>query len=972
MVLRTYVGRIMCMEQGRNERAGETGDPQENPVTSEIVQHEMTPTGIEPRSPWWDDKRSDRLITAAPASEQKSEDPDLGTERRLRSSVDVFSIKQDCLYHGGETSVRKETKKEVKHLNRGDVWGEIVHVRAVCVADFVAAEAKYHKQCRLLFASPGRGRPEDKCKAFAFTKLCAYMDSAEEPQFILSDLVETMKNFNTNNPNSVCTTKYLKEKLNVHYGNSVFIIELPGKLSIVNLKGSASSILHDKWFLDKKKTEEEKNIRIVETAADIIRRDIRSLVLETKIYPAMECLDSGQLPETLKTFLNRVNQGEVVERKNTAIGDAKCLHVAPVFTYHLQFLALVYIFTGIINRDSCKKGYIQYAFDNADFNIRTLIGHGTFHSMGGERFTTSAQNQESNAVNRLLYLPSTDTIAARGKLQVDCYKKSALPGLKGINIRELVTVSDATARSVKNAIAPDVLWSSARRIEESSAPSWNGFMRSCIHTGEISCSITAIEAVPFIYLDLSNRSTIYTALLFAVEECKYYNQGSRIVTFDQPLYAKASEIIAASPPGELDSVTLRLDRFHLLVSFMGSIGFIMSGSGIEELWILMLNIQEHSPWDVDCLRSLASGVVGDDSINCDQAEYVGLDAVKRIIGSNFGEVKLTQKNRVKPLSAVARSILIRDDVVEVNFHQLFMQIVCVMKTENDLKHYISYELSPRPPALFDEVAMRKTVKSAFLQLFSYTIPEENSTNDPRRIVIDGGHLLHALERLITLLSRHFETAGIEVCNSEGDADTLIVKRALELASVGNNVTVVASDTDTPRPPLVMLLARATDDMELRVLSPAKKVYFSVMQLLVVTHNLLSLEKCKKKAWRILQRPYVRNATKVFNSLESTKEEHTCSIAKEPVAAAFELATLPPTNATSAEHSLRTYYHHLSLRCAWFPVVVRQTVATECECRRARLACSTMSGHRRGGSCMNIKIQDFHGSDDEDDPEEATL
>ncbi|KAJ8895909.1 hypothetical protein PR048_001249 [Dryococelus australis] len=31
----------------------------------------------------------------------------------------------------------------------------------------------------------------------------------------------------------------------------------------------------------------------------------------------------------------------------------------------------------------------------------------------------------------------------------------------------------------------------------------------------------------------------------------------------------------------------------------------------------------------------------------------------------------------------------------------------------------------------------------------------------------------------------------------------------------------------------------------------------------------------------------------------------------------------------------------------------------------------MCGHCSGGSCMNIKIQDFHGSDDDDDPEKAT-
>ncbi|KAJ8867077.1 hypothetical protein PR048_032939 [Dryococelus australis] len=270
--------------------------------------------------------------------------------------------------------------------------------------------------------------------------------------------------------------------------------------------------------------------------------------------------------------------------------------------------------------------------------------------------------------------------------------------------------------------------------------------------------------------------------------------------------------------------------------------------------VLLSWLKEHSPWEVDCLRSLASDVEND-SINCGQAKYVDLGAIKRIIGSTFGEVKLMQKNSVKPLSEVARSILIRDDALELNSHQLFMWIVYVMKTQNDLKHYLS------------------------------------------------------------------------------DADTLIVKRALELVSVGNNVTVVASVTDIA----VMLLARATDDIELRVLSPGTdtkcdKVYNvrgiqekiweskdSVLFCRAVTGcdtTSASLGKGKKKAWKILQRPGMRNVTKVFNNPESMKEEvcaagekviqYTRSIAKQPVAAAFELATLPPS-AACAEHSLLTYY-----------------------------------------------------------------
>ncbi|KAJ8868211.1 hypothetical protein PR048_032020 [Dryococelus australis] len=166
-----------------------------------------------------------------------------------------------------------------------------------------------------------------------------------------------------------------------------------------------------------------------------------------------------------------------------------------------------------------------------------------------------------------------------------------------------------------------------------------------------------------------------------------------------------------------------------------------------------------------------------------------------------------------------------------------------------------YELSPRPPALFDEVVMRKTVKSAVLHLFSYTTPEENPTNDPR------------------IIGKFKKRSG-----------------------------------------------------------RAKIVSFPVVQLLVE----------------------------------------------------------PPTSAACAEHSLRAYYQGWKLAGGFLvPILTSQAPAPESllslvscgcktdrgyryECRRAGLACSTMCGHCRGGSCMNIKVQYFHGSDNEDDPEEATL
>ena len=58
-----------------------------------------------------------------------------------------------------------------------------------------------------------------------------------------------------------------------------------------------------------------------------------------------------------------------------------------------------------------------------------------------------------------------------------------------------------------------------------------------------------------------------------------------MVTFGQPLYAKAREIVAAAPDDSpLKSLFIRLGGFHLLMSFLSAIGFIMAGSGLEELY----------------------------------------------------------------------------------------------------------------------------------------------------------------------------------------------------------------------------------------------------------------------------------------------------------------------------------------------------------------------------------------------------
>lgn len=542
-----------------------------------------------------------------------------------------------------------------------------------------------------------------------------------------------------------------------------------------------------------------------------------------------------------------------------------------------------------------------------------------------------------------------------------------------------------------------------------SPPSWNGFMRVVHNTGEVRSSSTSVEALPFINLNASDLSALYTALTYAQEECKRVGQKNCVVTFDQPLFAKASDIVEAVSP-VMDNIILRLGGFHMLMSFLGCIGYTMSGSGLEELWsevyakasivhmmsghaysralrahlltekvlvslllestaaaqdlkdvirslhegalhgefaaddladsdallrlhtalaerkkqvskssrtsklwvqylqqieivrlfiraertgnwnlhlhavkemlpyfhaaghfayakyshlyvqkmedlclklseeeqvkfvhdsmfavwrhterpeswggvwsdmsieqdlmrafkvhggmihgrgvtdsalayfvlafpacldlcktlekftgktassseqhvdlrdsrrsadsrhaaLFMEWLEQRSPWEAaDELYSLSSGAKGGSTINCEMALEVGRTLAQNMQGC-FGNIKLSRKNRVLPLSTVTRSVTIREEVIPVDTRQLFNRLVWVIQNrEGDLIESLKYELAPRPPALFDDVSLRKTAKSALMTLFSSS-PAPDKIPEDCNITVDGGHLLHAV------------------------------------------------------------------------------------------------------------------------------------------------------------------------------------------------------------------------------------
>ncbi|GBO20054.1 hypothetical protein AVEN_139696-1 [Araneus ventricosus] len=110
---------------------------------------------------------------------------------------------------------------------------------------------------------------------------------------------------------------------------------------------------------------------------------------------------------------------------------------------------------------------------------------------------------------------------------------------------------------------------------------------------------SAVIPLPFVNLQPSNPTSINTYLRFAAEECRKRQQRC-IVTFDQSLFFKTMDVVSqAGEIYELCKVIVRLDGFHLLMSYMGTLGKFMGGSGLKKYSMRYLLRTLLSTWLMD-------------------------------------------------------------------------------------------------------------------------------------------------------------------------------------------------------------------------------------------------------------------------------------------------------------------------------------------------------------------------------------
>ena len=179
---------------------------------------------------------------------------------------------------------------------RNDNWETQVRLKLAECIDLVAVEARNHKICYFKFKM-GRtqtetstkdkgnhpGRPVCSDKAYNFVCLCEWLDKEGEV-YTLDEIYERMVDF-AQSDEYVYTKKRLKQKLEEKYGDFLMFSEIDGKRNVVCFRHTANYIINQIYYEERSSDPVEESLRVIKTAAKLIRSDIQDCDYNNLFYP---------------------------------------------------------------------------------------------------------------------------------------------------------------------------------------------------------------------------------------------------------------------------------------------------------------------------------------------------------------------------------------------------------------------------------------------------------------------------------------------------------------------------------------------------------------------------------------------------------------------------------------------------------------------------------------------------------------
>ena len=523
----------------------------------------------------------------------------------------------------------------MKIRERNDEWAVSVLGRLNADPDSFATEMLYHKVCDASFRmgqsipqryadadsestsskKPKLGRSIDKERESAFDSSVDLLTSPDDRVLTLGDLAQHM-GFLLGDANEAYSKVHIKNLLEKRFPGEVLISTQDGKPDVITLQKNVSGILREFHAANRSNTDESEKERIISAAASLIFTDIKETAKQKgMVYPTPNEIGSEEknkefLPETLNLFLRKLIHSAKSSVKISAIGQAimqACrprtliapLQIGSAVQMHHLFSSRLLVDTinslgfcssytevqrflrnaaidenigdfSFIDNQVC---FVHFVGDNVDVFIDTLDGGGSFHGMGLIVVFTPGDETHSNVRVERNNPKMEDVIkAAHIEIKDSLPLDKTMPGIRFIvDLSERVEVEDKWEML-------HFLWAFCRPL--TGVPTYSAFMSAALHK-ETHPGVSSIRFLPTIDLAPTDPTCILSTLTYV--HAMSQGRFTPVLTFDQPLYVKAVDIIANQPPDSpLRQILLRLGPFHIMMSFLASIGHIMAGSGLKD------------------------------------------------------------------------------------------------------------------------------------------------------------------------------------------------------------------------------------------------------------------------------------------------------------------------------------------------------------------------------------------------------
>lgn len=332
-----------------------------------------------------------------PGIDHKSKTTADGEESTIEEG---FNFARSCLYCGKDASenfIKKQRKTksvdkrivsfvkkpstraillELLKVKTDDISREL-HSRILDVPDLVEVGARYHTPCSARFYSSRKcpsshtmGRPVQTLTSEALKFITNHIfENRHECQFSLTRLFREYSNtLESEIDDDLPSFRYVSERLKHRFGEDIELYSVDRKEVMLCFGDVGDKFLTSDWYENKEKDVEAERQRIVETAARIIFKDVRTRFCDTENYATPDCYSdhvNDDITSNLKVFLDRLLKRN--KQSNHAKWDHRVTTLAHSITSSVRPGSFLSTFQNGLSLMTCADGTSEELVNSMSF-----------------------------------------------------------------------------------------------------------------------------------------------------------------------------------------------------------------------------------------------------------------------------------------------------------------------------------------------------------------------------------------------------------------------------------------------------------------------------------------------------------------------------------------------------------------------------------------------------------------------------